>query len=278
VSHFELYEGDCREVMKAIPDASIDAVVTDPPYPEIDRDYGHWTEDEWLEMMGGVVAEVRRVLKPQGSAMFVVQPSSERLGRMRPVLYRWLLELCTHWNVVQDVYWWNFAALPTAHCARGVMRPSVKWCVWCGPPDCFRDSGVVLWAPSEAMRAIRLDDRALRRSPSGASVRKGRIAETVAERGGTTPFNLIPCANAGSSDADANAHTARTPETLASWWVRYLTRHGDTVLDPFAGSGTIGMAALRVGRSYIGIEKHAPYIPIARDRLTEAMSQPSLAL
>jgi DNA modification methylase len=83
----DLRLGDCLEVLKTLDAGSVDCVVTDPPYPEISRDYGRMTEPEWHQVMRGVVSEVRRVLKPRGSAVFILQPNSERVGRMRPWLW-----------------------------------------------------------------------------------------------------------------------------------------------------------------------------------------------
>jgi DNA modification methylase len=55
--------GDCLDVLPTIPDASVDAVITDPPYPHIRRDYGTWTTEEWWALIvEGVVPEVRRIL------------------------------------------------------------------------------------------------------------------------------------------------------------------------------------------------------------------------
>ena len=68
----ELYCADCVTKLPEIETASVDAVITDPPYPEIKRDYGKWTVDEWWAMMRPVVAETRRILKPTGSAVFVL--------------------------------------------------------------------------------------------------------------------------------------------------------------------------------------------------------------
>ena len=60
----QILAGDCRDLLPTLADASIDAVITDPPYPEIDRAYGRLTELEWHELMREVVRETRRVLKP----------------------------------------------------------------------------------------------------------------------------------------------------------------------------------------------------------------------
>lgn len=82
-----ILEGDCREVLPTLPSASVDCVITDPPYPHIRRSYGYWTEAEWFDLMRAVVPQCMRVLKPTGSAVFILQPNSERVGRMR----LWLL-------------------------------------------------------------------------------------------------------------------------------------------------------------------------------------------
>ena len=73
-------QGDCLDWLKRIPDQSIDAVITDPPYPGIKREYGTWTEAEWHAMMDQVVPEVRRSLTPTGSAVFVLQPNFGKVG------------------------------------------------------------------------------------------------------------------------------------------------------------------------------------------------------
>ena len=128
-----LYHGDCIEVMRGLTDASINAVITDPPYPEIDREYGRMTEEAWWDMMMGVCAEVRRLLKPTGSAVFILQPNSRKVGSMRGWLWKFMAWVCQDWNMVQDAYWWNIVTMPTIHSTQyGLMRGSLKPCVWAG--------------------------------------------------------------------------------------------------------------------------------------------------
>jgi site-specific DNA-methyltransferase (adenine-specific)/site-specific DNA-methyltransferase (cytosine-N4-specific) len=250
---------DAADGLRTLPDGSVDAVVTDPPYAEVDRAYGRLTETQWRDLMDGVVAETRRVLAPTGSAVFILQPNSERVGRMRPWLFRWMADMAETWNLIQDAWWWNASAPPTVHCNRthGLMRPSMKACVWLGEPTCYRHQDAVLWAPSEAMKAVDREDRVLRRLPSGQSVRRGRIAATVDERGGVTPFNVLPISNGssnGTRSAGAKGHGAGTPYPLAAWWVRYISPVGGVVVDPFAGTGTMGHAALDQGRLWWGCD------------------------
>ena len=131
----KLYRGDCLDVLAKLPAGSVDAVVTDPPYPGIDRPYGRWSEAEWWGLMMGVCRETRRILKPHGSAVFILQPNSVHVGSMRGWLWRFMAWACDDWNMVQDAWWWNHSTPPTVHCqrSRGLMRGSLKACVWCGP-------------------------------------------------------------------------------------------------------------------------------------------------
>jgi DNA modification methylase len=269
-----LHEGDALDVLPTIPSGSIDAVVTDPPYPYVKRDYGTWTVEEWFAMMDRVVPECRRVLKPHGSAVFVLQPNSERVGRMRTWLWDFLAKWGREWGVVQDAYWWNYAASPEAHSIQGrLLKPSVKTCVWLGDPGCYRDQESVLvdlgeWTMKQITKTIA---RGRIERPSGHGYDKARMVETALRRGGSNPTNLLPVSNAcGHDTAGGHGHGAGTPLELLRWWVRYLVPAGGVVLDCFAGSGTLAVAASCEGRDSVLIERVPAYCEIIRRRLSEA--------
>jgi hypothetical protein len=283
-----LHCGDCLVVLPTLADASVDCVVTDPPYPHIKRSYGHWTEAEWFALMDRVVPECRRVLKPTGSAVFVLQPNSERAGKMRPWLWEFMAKWTRQWGMVQDAYWWRIDARPTAGAPdKGLLRQSVKACVWLGPADCYRNQEAVLWEESDANRAKRLSGRMRNETVSSPShARPGttpigqnykRMTDAAARRGGVTPFNVLPISNGNSvSSAGANGHGAGTPSSLVDWWIRYLCPPGGSVLDPFCGVGTVPLAALKLGRQCVGIEKEAEYVAIAERRLAAARAEAPL--
>jgi DNA modification methylase len=269
--------GNCLDILSTIPDASIDAVITDPPYPHIKRDYGIWTEAEWWQMVvEGVVPEVRRVLKPTGSAVFILQPNSRKVGSMRGWLWEFMAWVCREWNMVQDVWWWNIAALPLGGApSLGLTRPSLRANVWCGSNDCHRLQDAVLWGESER-NAIRRKERNFNRviHPSGRSVNCGVMTGAAVRRGGVTPFNVLPIPNTNSqSSAGANGHGAGTPLALADWWTRYIVPPGGVVLDPFFGVGTMGMAAIKNRRHFIGIEKEECYCETAREQIAKAQEE-----
>ena len=264
-----LIHGDCGRELKKLPTVSVDAVVTDPIYPEIDRPYGRISEADWHDLMRTVVLECKRIVKPKGSAVFILQANAEKVGQMRLWPWKFLLWAAEEWNLVQDAYWWAVNAVPLVHTNRryGLMRPSVKWCVWLGSPDCYRSQEKVLWSPSQCNSAIHWADLALRTSPGGLNFRKGRMASAALERGGTTPFNLLPAPTAGDTDG-REGHPAPTPYEVARWWAKYILPPGGVLLDPFVGSGTMLQAGLDEGASkVIGIDREKKYLEIARKRV-----------
>lgn len=270
-----LYRGRCEDVLPTLPVGSFDCVITDPPYPEIDRPYGRMTEPEWHAMMDVVVSECRRVLKPSGSAVFILQPNSERVGRMRTWLWEFLAKWGREWGMVHDVWWWNIASPPTVHTHRdnGLARPSLKACVWLGSFDCYRDQGAVLLPAAEAtVSDKRVSRHELGYSPSGLSMRKSRVLQAFRDRGGVTPFNVIVCPNTDAFNAGASVgHGAATPMPLCVRWVRYICPAGGVALDPFAGSATVGMAAVAEGCRFVGIEQDDGYFRTAARRLESAV-------
>lgn len=274
--------GNCIDLFKELDDASVDAVICDPPYAEINRDYGRLTESQWHELMNEVVLQCKRVLRPTGSAMFVIQPNSEKIGRMRHWVFEFMAKWCREWNMVQDVYWWNSTACPTAHCQRkqGLMRPSVKPCVWLGEANCYRKQEEVLWEESDVCATKRITARCERTyGPGGQTMNAHKAYNTSIERGGVTPYNVIPMANADSqSSAGAYGHGAGTPFKLCDWWVRYISPPEGLVLDPFVGSGTVALACIKNNRQFIGFEKEQKYADIANERIQDAQRKKSLCL
>ena len=267
--------GDCTTELKALPDASVDCVITDPPYPCIKRSYGTWTEAEWFSMMRVVVPECMRILKPTGSAVFILQPNSERVGRMRTWLWEFMLWVGKEWGIVQDAYWWNTSALPEAHAIQGrLMRPSLKNCVWIGHHDCWRDQNAALWSESDhhvGEKSAARFDRAVTKKPSGQQMNMARCLAAAQRRGGVTPFNVWPVPHQHSNEpTHAFRHGARTPGRLCERWLEYICPPDGTVLDPFSGSGTVSLAALKQGKRAIGIERIEEYHRIAEKRIAEA--------
>lgn len=281
-----VWRGETLDMLRALPDGCADAVFTDPPYPEVSRPYGRWSEDDWLDLMRAVIREAARVLRPSGSAVFVVKPGSESVGRMRPALYTLAAEaargeLVPGWGIVQDAYWWNHATPPGGCGNRGGLRQSVAWLLWIGPARIYRDQSRVLIKPTD--RCLELaretEDRYRGKTTSGHGSDRVSASKSATERGGATPFNLLPMANAASDTSGGGAgHSASTPHDLTAWWLRYLVPRGGTVIDPFLGSGTTMIEADAGGLTCIGAERFEPHWDIIDSRWTDAGSGSALNL
>lgn len=281
-NHLTLHQGNCLDILSTLPAQSVDAIISDPPYAEVDRDYGRMSEADWHSLMREVVTQSRRILRHRGSAVFILQPNMEKLGRMRPWLWEFMAWTSREWNMVQDAYWWNTTAIPCGGTARniGLLRPSVKACVWLGEPDCYRNQDAVLWTETKHNEKNRRSERTDRIPyPSGHSKNMQTMGAAALERGGVTPYNLLPFPNANSSSSGgAFGHGAATPDKLCDFWVRYLTPPQGTVLDMFTGTSTVGVSAIEHGHTFIGIEQSEEYCCISAQRLKQASQQKVLGL
>ena len=75
---------------------------------------------------------------------------------------------------------------------------------------------------------------------------------------------------------DGKEHPTQKPIEVMKWCIEHLPPHVSTVIDPFMGSGTTGVAAVKLGRKFIGIEIHEPYFDIAVRRISDALKQPDM--
>jgi DNA modification methylase len=265
--NYELILGDCITEMSRMQTHSIDAVICSPPYPGIKRSYGTWKPEDWLSWMNEVMAQCFRVLKPTGSAVVVIEPNYERAGQRRTWPWEFALNMAHKYGIVQDAYWVKTSRFPNgAATVLGLMRTCVEWMLWIGPHDCYRNQKAVLWSYAETQLKL-IAKRAHMSSetvvyPHGGTANRHRMCK---DNGGATPMNFFPTPPVGYLK-----HPACFPEKLAEMWVQYISPPDGVVLDPFSGSGTTGVAALRHGRKYIGIDKESSYIEASRLRLNKA--------
>ena len=118
-------------------------------------------------------------------------------------------------------------------------------------------------------------------SPFSGIDRSGKQDGTNGMRGhsdnGGSAARFFYCAKADKADRDdGNHHQTVKPVDLMRYLVTLVCREGGTVLDPFMGSGTTGIACIRTGRKFIGIERDASYFEIARQRLLRESAQPDI--
>lgn len=256
----DLRLGDCREVLRMLDADSIDLTVTSPPYDNL-RTYNGYTFD-----FEGIAREIYRVTKPGGVVVWVVGDAtvkgSETGTSFRQALF--FRDVCG-FNLHDTMIYEKKNPLPLGH---NRYQPTFEYMFVLskGRPRVFNamrvpsiHAGVV--SKTRTFRQKRCDLAAMNTQESAYNAEKlrGNIWRYAVGNGCST------------ADADAFKHPAIFPESLARDHILSWSNEGDTVLDPFLGSGTTGKMARQHGRKFVGIEISADYLAIAQKRIADAM-------
>jgi DNA modification methylase len=263
---------------------SVQCVVTSPPYfglrdYKVDGQIGLSSLDEYIADMVQVFREVRRVLRKDGVVWLNLGDSyASGGGKFKPkdligVPWRVAFALQSDgWWLRQDIIWHKSNSLPesvTDRCTKAheyvfLLSKSGRYYYdadairtsgreWSGQAGTFKRIGSKRETPiPNQTRGTHRPDRD-DRVPIGANKRS---VWTVATR----PYK--------------EAHFATFPEKLVEPMILAGSKPGDTVLDPFAGTGTVGVVSMRHHRHFVGIELNSDYIELAKKRL--AHIQPTL--
>jgi site-specific DNA-methyltransferase (adenine-specific) len=265
----DLYHGDCLEVMAQLPDGCIDLTVTSPPYDNL-RTYNgtlnDWTPEKWQ----AIIRELFRITKQGGVVVWVVGDAtingSETGTSFRQALYAMECGFRLH-----DTMIWDKIAVGAKGSNRGYWQAyEFMFVLAKGKLSTFnpledRPSSAHNQRYTKAGSHDRSADGSFRSRWSNAPSAPLGKRTNVWARG--TVETRWQQAGAGSS------HPAAFPETLARDHILSWSNPGDTVLDPFLGSGTTGKMAILEGRRFIGIEREPKYFDIACRRIEDAQSQ-----
>lgn len=250
-----LIVGDARQ-MDEVPDASVGLVVTSPPYfagkeyeEQLGRDGVPGTYLEYLQLLRDVFAECVRKLEPGGR----IAVNVANLGR-RP--YRSLSADVT--AILQD----DLRLLLRGEVIWVKQRGSSGSCAWGSfqraTNPVLRDTTerVVIASKGRFDRAVPVRERVRRGLPHRSTMTRDDFMEC------TLDVWELP-----SESATRVGHPAPFPVELPGRLMQMYTYRGDLVLDPFAGSGTTAVAAVRHGRHYAGYDLDESYIRLAETRL-----------
>ena len=250
-----ILHGDCLELLADLPDGSVDLVFADPPYnlqlggelhrpdnSRVDAVDDAWDRFDSFEAYDRFtrawLSQCRRVLKDDG-ALWVIGSYHNifRVGATLQDLGFWLLN---------DVVWRKTNPMPNFKGTR--LTNAHETLIWA--------------ARSAGQRRYTFNYDALKVFNDDSQMR--------------SDWTLPLCTGEERlKGADgAKAHPTQKPEALLHRVLLASTRPGDVVLDPFFGTGTTGAAAKRLGRRFIGIEREAAYVEVARARLAEVIPTP----
>ncbi len=271
----DLILGDCLEELKHIDDNSIDLIVTSPPYADSRaKTYGGISPDEYVSWFLPIAKELLRVLKPDGT--FILNIKEKVVAGER---HTYILELILQmrqqgWLWTEEFIWHK------KNCYPG------KW------PNRFRDAWERLlqfnksrkfhmyqesvmvpmgdWAKT---RLKKLSDTDKRRDNSKVGSGFGKNISNWIGRDLAYPSNVLHLATESSN----KQHSAVFPKELPEWFIKLFTKEGDTVLDPFLGSGTTCLVATELGRRSIGIEIKDEYYQLAKSNIEKVFGYDTMA-
>lgn len=259
--------GDCEEVLKDIPDDSIDLIFTSPPYADQRKNtYGGVKPNQYVDWFLPKAFEFFRVLKPKGTFVLNIK---ERVvnGERHTYVIELILELRRQgWLWTEEFIWYKKNSYPG------------KW------PNRFRDNWERLLQFNKQKKFNMYQEAVMVPVGDWAKDRLTNLSETDKERDESKvgsgfgknisnwvgrkkvyPHNVLHLA----TECSNKNHSAVFPLDLPSWFIKLFTNIDDIVLDPFIGSGTTAVAAVQLGRNYVGIDNQEEYVKLSQERISE---------
>jgi len=259
-----IIHGDCRDVMKDMPDECIDLIFTSPPYAQRRAStYGGVDEDKYVGWFVKIAEQIRRILKPTGSFFLNIKPHTE-VGERSLYVFDLVLALRREVGLLfVDEFCWVKNAYPGDLKGRfkNGFEPIYHFTI--------RSPEEIKFNPTACGTTIKESSiaRSYRKQcgkPKSGSNMAGMNTTNIQYLEIARPSNVVEINNVSNQFSDKQLHPATFPEKLVEFFVKSFSDEGDVVLDPFIGSGTTALACMKTRRNYIGIEKEPKYVDIAR--------------
>ena len=235
-----LQQGDCLELMKDIPDKSIDLILCDLPYGT--------TANKWDSVIpfDKLWAQYNRIIKDHGAILLFSQmPFGANLimSNLKMFRYEWI------WEKEQGTGWLNAKKMP--------LKKHENILVFYKHLPTYNPQGLV-----ELDKPLMIDLKNHQYSGYNKS------SKTMCERKNTNyPTDIL---RYGRDKAKGSLHPTQKPVALLEYLIKTYTNEGDLVLDNCMGSGSTGVACQNTNREFIGMELDEKYFQIACDRLGAA--------
>ncbi|WP_199335740.1 PmeII family type II restriction endonuclease [Nostoc sp. FACHB-110] len=266
----KLILGDCLEVLQKLPSASVDLIITSPPYADSrKKTYGGISPDEYTNWFLTRALELKRVLEPEGSFILNIKEKVVDGQRHSYVLNLILGMQQQGWLWTEEYIWHKKNSYPGKWSNR--FRDSWERCLHFNKQKKFKmyqESVMVPMGDWAKSRLKNLSETDKRRDNSKVDSGFGKNISNWVERKMAYPTNVLHLA----TECGNKNHSAAFPKTLPSWFIKLFTDVDDVVLDPFAGSGTSCVAAKELGRNYVGIEIKREYCELAELNIKTAVS------
>lgn len=270
------YFGDALGLMHALPDNSINLVITSPPFALLrEKEYGNKAQDQYVDWLSQFAIEIKRIITNDGSFVLDLGGAYERGRPIRSLYnYRVLIKFCDElgFKLAEEFFWFNPSKLPSpiewVNKRKLRAKDSVNTVWWFSKSDFPKANISNVLAPySERMKKLLEQGGKFyspKKRPSGHDI----SSNFNKSNGGAIPPNLLQISNSESNSQylayckalGVNGHPARFPIKLPKFFIEFLTEPGDIVLDIFAGSNTTGEAAEKLKRKWLAFELNKDYL------------------
>ena len=253
-----VHRGDCIDLLRRIPDGTVDLAFADPPF-NIGYDYDTYDDrrsaDDYLAWSVRWLTEVVRVLRPTGTFWLAI--GDEYAAELKLIATRELGLACRSWVV----WYYTFGV----NCRQKFSRSHAHLFHFVRDPKRFTFNADSIRVPSarELVYGDRRADPAGRLPDDTWILRPQDLPDGFAADGDTWYFPRV----CGTFKERSGWHGCQMPEQLLGRIIRASSNAGDLVLDPFAGSGTTVAVAKKMGRAFLGLELSAAYAARIRQRL-----------
>ena len=268
MSKIELIQGDCLEKMKDIPNGSVDLIFTSPPYAERRKTtYGGIPDDKYVEWFLPIGKEIKRIMNFNGSFFLNIKPHTHK-GERSLYVFDLVRQLKRNLGLLfVEEYCWTKNGFPGALKGRFKNAFEPVYHFTKDSPSKITFNPVACGTPMKAESIARTYRK--RGAPKNGSGMTGLNTTNIRNLKLARSSNVINVNNVTNQFSDKRLHPATFPEGLVEFFVKSFTNEGATVLDPFMGSGTTGVACANLNRNFIGIELDSEYFKIAEKRINE---------
>lgn len=267
----QILKGDSREILKRYPDQYFNLIVTSPPYADArKKHYYSITTEEFPDYFESFHDEFWRVLDNQGSFILNIKDKVMNGVRNRYV-WKTILRLEEKgWKCIDDYLWLKPNAMPGYWPNR--LRDEWEYCFHLTKEKKFTmyqdaiKKPIGDWAET---RLRKLTGKSATRHNSENNSGFGRDLNKWKDKNTVLPGNVVEVPVVGKN----MGHPAVFPIGLPLFFIKLFTKEGDVVLDPFAGSGSTAIAALKLNRDYVLIDLEQEYVDVANQRLNNIFAK-----
>jgi DNA modification methylase len=259
---------DCRHALKDIEDNSVDMVFTSPPYADKRKNcYDTIRTDNYVNWFLPIACHIKRILKPTGSFFLNIKPHTEN-GERSLYVFDLICQLKQEVGFMFiDEFCWTKNAFPGNLKGRFKNGFEPIYHFTKSKPDIIKFNPLACGTPvkEESLARAKRKQCGFPKNNSGmAAINADNLLNLKLAR----PSNVINIHNVSNQFSDKQNHPATFPEKLVEFFVLSFTDENDLVLDPFAGSGTVGLVCKKLNRKYVLIDNKKEYVDLIKKRLT----------